>query len=557
MSGWQQHLIILPILIPLFAAVALVPMDETRRRSKVAIGVVAVLLQLAVALYWVVVADRVEGSAPAAVYLLANWDSPVAISLALDRLNALMLLLNAVLAIAALIFAAAKWDRVGVHFHVLFQLLLMGINGAFLTNDLFNLFVFFEVMLAASYGLLLHGSGRVRVKAGLHYIAVNLVASSIFLVGVALMYSASGTLNMADMAYKVATLGAADRQLFETGAAVLAVAFLIKSAIWPLNFWLPASYGAAVAPVSAIFAIMTKVGFYVLLRLWLLVFGESAGVSSSFGAAWLVGLGLITLGYAIFGMLAATNFKRFAGFSVIASAGTLLTAIPLGGSQGTAAALYYLLASTLAVAAFYLLVDLLDRIRDFSASLLAVTIESFEAEGMILPEESEVGVAIPAAMAFLALSFGLCLLVLSGLPPLSGFVGKFALLVSALGSEAGSAMQYAVWLFVILLVVAGFAATLTLTRLGIQLFWVPERHKKPRLRLAEAGPLTALIGLTVLITLAAGPVLGYLQRAADALHAPAAYIEGVLGALPKDRQATPSQHSSLLSGEHEDEGARL
>ncbi|WP_017939459.1 monovalent cation/H+ antiporter subunit D [Zestomonas thermotolerans] len=533
MSGWQQHLIVLPILVPFVAAAALVPMDETRRRSKAAIGLLSVLLQLAGALYWVVAADRVDGAAPAAVYLLADWDAPVAISLALDRLTAVMLLLNALLACAALIFAVAKWDRVGVHFHVLFQLLLMGINGAFLTNDLFNLFVFFEVMLAASYGLLLHGSGRLRVKAGLHYIAINLVASSIFLIGVALMYSASGTLNMADMARKLAGLGDADRQLFETGAAVLAVAFLIKSAVWPLNFWLPGSYGAAVAPVSAIFAIMTKVGFYVLLRLWLLVFGDAAGASGSFGAPWLVGLGLATLTYAIFGMLAATNFKRFAGFSVIASAGTLLTAIPLGGSSGTAAALYYLLASTLAVAAFYLLVDLLERIRDYSASLLAVTIESFEAQGMILPEESEVGVAIPAAMAFLALAFGLCLLVLSGLPPLAGFVGKFALLVSALGSEAGQFMQYAVWLFVVLLVVAGFAATLTLTRLGIQLFWVPERHKKPLLRLAEAGPVAALIGLVVLLTLAAGPVLGYLQRAADALHAPAAYIDGVLGAQPK------------------------
>lgn len=529
MSGWLQHFIILPILIPMLVAVMLVPMDETRRRTKVTLSVGAVLLQLAVALYAVVLADGMDGSAPAAVYLLGNWDSPVAISLVLDRLNALLLLLNATLATAALIYSAAKWDRVGVHFHVLFQLLLMGINGAFLTNDLFNLFVFFEIMLAASYGLLLHGSGTVRVRMGLHYIAINLVASSIFLIGVALMYSASGTLNMAHMASRMAELGVADRQLFETGAAVLAVAFLIKSAIWPLNFWLPGSYGAAVAPVSAIFAIMTKVGFYVLLRLWLLVFGEQAGVSSSFGANWLVVLGLLTLAYAAFGMLAASNFKKFAGFSVIASAGTLLAAIPLGGSQGTAAALYYLLASTLAVAAFYLLVDLLERIRDFGASLLAVTLESFEAQGMILPEENEVGVAIPAAMAFLGLSFAACLLVLAGLPPLSGFVGKFALMVAALTGPVSGLLGYATWVFIVLLIVAGLAATVTLMRLGIQLFWVPERHRQPRLRVIEAGPVAGLLLLTVVLTVAAGPVLGYVQRTADALHAPAAYIEGVLG----------------------------
>lgn len=542
MNGWMQHLIILPILIPLVVAAILVPMAETRRRTKIGLGLLAGLLQLALALYWLITADRMPGAAPAAVYLLGNWDAPVAISLVVDRLNALMLLLNALLALAALVFSAARWDRVGVHFHVLFQLLLMGINGAFLTNDLFNLFVFFEIMLAASYGLLLHGSGTVRVKAGLHYIAINLVASSLFLIGVALMYSAIGTLNMAHMADKMATLGTADRQLFETGAAVLAVALLIKSAVWPLNFWLPGSYGAAVAPVSAVFAIMTKVGFYVLLRLWLLIFGDEAGASQGFGAHWLMLLGLATLGYAAFGMLSAVNFKTFAGFSVIASSGTLLAALSLGGSAGTAAALYYLLGSTLTIAAFYLLVDVLERIHNPCDDQQTVTLESFEAEGMILPEDSEIGVAIPRAMAVLSLSFLLCLLVLTGLPPLSGFIGKFTLMVAVLGEEAQGLALHGGAAFIVLLIVSGLAATITLMRLGIQWFWVPDEHQPPRLRLIEAGPVAGLLLLVIGLTVAAGPVLGYLQRTAQALHAPAAYIDGVLGAEARPHASERGTH---------------
>lgn len=530
MSFWADQLILLPILLPLLFAAALVLLSGRRQQLKFAINLIGTLALLATAitLFWFT--DREVWPQGVGVYLAANWAAPFGIALVVDRLSALMLTLCAVIALAALVFSYRRWSRAGVHFHSLFQFLLAGINGSFITGDLFNLFVFFEIMLAASYGLLLHGSGTVRVKAGLHYIAINLVASSLFLIGVALMYSAIGTLNMAHMADKMATLGTAHRQLFETGAAVLAVALLIKSAVWPLNFWLPGSYGAAVAPVSAVFAIMTKVGFYVLLRLWLLIFGDEAGASQGFGAHWLMLLGLATLGYAAFGMLSAVNFKTFAGFSVIASSGTLLTALSLGGSAGTAAALYYLLGSTLAIAAFYLLVDVLERIHNPCDEQQTVTLESFEAEGMILPEDSEIGVAIPRAMAVLSLSFLLCLLVLTGLPPLSGFIGKFALMVAVLGEETQGMALYGGAAFIVLLIVSGLAATITLMRLGIQWFWVPEEQQSPRLRLIEAGPVAGLLLLVISLTIAAGPILAYLQRTAQALHAPAAYIDGVLGA---------------------------
>ena len=149
----------------------------------------------------------------------------------------------------------------------------MGLNGAFLTGDLFNLFVFFEVLLAASYGLALHGSGLTRVKGGLYYIAVNLVSSLLFLIGVSLLYGVSGTLNMADLAMRIPTVAPGDRALLEAGAGILGIAFLVKAGTWPLCFWSPPSYAPASPPVASVFALLTKLGAYIVLRLWLLLSG--------------------------------------------------------------------------------------------------------------------------------------------------------------------------------------------------------------------------------------------------------------------------------------------
>jgi multicomponent K+:H+ antiporter subunit D len=234
MNGWSHHLIIAPILIPVAAAAILLFIDERRRVTKAMVSLVSALLLLLVAF----VLFRIEAGPNAfeGVYLLGNWSAPFGIVLVLDGLSALMLLLTAIVAAAALIYSMARWHAMGAHFHSMFQLLLMGVNGAFLTGDLFNLFVFFEVMLAASYGLLLHGSGPLRVKAGLHYIAVNLAAALLFLIGVSLIYGTTGTLNMADLAARIPDIEPDRRMLMEAGAGVLGIAFLIKAGMWPLCF---------------------------------------------------------------------------------------------------------------------------------------------------------------------------------------------------------------------------------------------------------------------------------------------------------------------------------
>ncbi|WP_238160408.1 monovalent cation/H+ antiporter subunit D [Pigmentiphaga sp. H8] len=542
MLSWHDHLMIVPIVLPMLVAGFMLLLGEGRATAKAVVNVAATLALLAVAIALLRQADT--GPVRVAVYLAANWPAPFGIALALDRLSAIMLLLTAIMALGSLLYSLARWHRAGVHFHPLFQLQLMGLNGAFLTADLFNLFVFFEILLAASYGLLLHGSGPQRVKAGLHYIAVNLAGSSLFLIGVALIYGVTGTLNMADVAVRIGQVAGSDRMLMEAGAAILGVAFLIKAGAWPLNFWLPPSYAAASPPAAALFSIMTKVGVYVILRLSLLMFGDQAGESSGFVQQWILYVGLATLTFGTLGMLASQNTGRLAGFAVIISSGTLLSAVGFGRDSVTAAALFYLVSSTLALGAFFLLQELMERSRTFGADLLAVTLEAFGLDRPVDTEEdmstTDIGVAIPAAMAFLGLSFIACALVLSGLPPLSGFVAKFALLTTILNPEGltpevGSPEPVLAWVLLGLLVASGLTTVVSLTRIGIRAFWVPSGRAQPRLRVIEVFPIAAMLVLGIVLMVQAQPAMRYFTDTARALHHPDDYVRGIMSA----RQAGP------------------
>ena len=528
MSNWLDHLIIVPVLLPLLAGAATLLLEERHRRTKAVINLASTVALLVVA---VALLERVR-TEPISVYLLGNWPAPFGIVLVADHLAALMLTLTGALGLAALLFALARWHRAGLHFHALFQFMLMGLNGAFLTGDLFNLFVFFEVLLAASYGLVLHGSGTARVKAGLHYIAINLAASLLFLIGVALIYGAAGTLNMADLATRVPALAAADRPLLQAGAAILGIAFLVKAAAWPLCFWLPTTYAAASPPVAALLAITSKVGVYVILRLWLLLFGEHSGASAQLGGDWLLYLGLATLLYGAIGVLGSQDLARLGGYSVLISSGTLLAAISVADPAVTAGALFYLISSPLAVSAFFLLVGRAERARLAGANILAVTLEAFGDPDDELPiEDEEVGVAIPATMALVGLSFIGCGLLLAGLPPLSGFVAKFAILSALLGGP-GDSVSITAWLLLAALILSGLFTIIAMTRSGVRTFWAPLDRSVPRVRLIEMAPIAGLLFLCVLLTVRAGSVMGYLQTTAEALHAPQAYVQGVLSMPP-------------------------
>lgn len=520
MSGAPDHLVILPVLLPLAAGALLLLLDERRHALKAAISLATVAALLGVAIALVRLADRPAS----AVYLLGDWPAPYGIVLVADRLSALMVLLAAVLACAALTFSLARWHRAGARFHSLFMLLLAGVDGAFLTGDLFNLFVFFELLLVASYGLALHGSGAGRVRASLHYIAVNLAGSLLFLAGVGLIHGVTGTLNMADLAAAIPAVRAEDRVLLEAGAALLGTAFLVKAALWPLGFWLPGTYAAASAPVAALFSILSKVGVYAVLRLWLLLFGAQAGASAHFGGDWLLFGGMLTLAFGILGVLASQELARLAGYSLIVSSGTLLAALGADQASVTGAAIFYLVVSTLAVSALYLLAELLERTRPPGADVLAVTREAF---GEALDEGEEAGTAIPAAMAILGLSFLACALLIAGLPPLAGFIAKFALLAALLGAP-GTATPLSAWLMLGLLTLSAFAVLIAMTRAGMRIFWSSSEGNTPRVRVVEMVPVAALLLLCAGLTVQAAPAMRYMQAAAQSLHAPAAYIQGVL-----------------------------
>ena len=545
LDATMPHLVAAPILLPLLTAALMLTLEERHRRLKSVLTVISGLAGLVVALAllrWVNAPDTGSGAGSIGVYLPGNWRAPFGIVLVADRLSSMMVALTGVIALAASIYSTSRWDRAGVHFHPLLQLQLMGLNGAFLTGDLFNLFVFFEVMLAASYGLLLHGSGKLRARAGLHYIAINLAASALFLVGAALMYGVTGTLNMADLGARIAQMPEADRGLVHAAGAILAAAFLAKAGAWPLNFWLVPAYSAAVLPVSAVFTLLTKVGVYTVLRLWSLLFvGNATPVADFFGQNILIALGLATLFVAALGAIGTQRLANLAGFSVLMSAGTLLAAIGLGRPEVWAGALYYLLSSTLAAAGFFLLIDMVERWRNAGASIaahesagaapfLAEDLKPLDDVNLDDDQQALYGRAIPAGVAFLGLAFVASTLLLAGLPPLSGFIGKFAMLA---GVMQMTSVTPAAWLFLALLLVSGFFTLVALSRAGIRHFWTAPETAQPALRALEVLPVAALIGASLALSLGAGPAMQHASATAKELSAPHDYRRAVMNARQK------------------------
>lgn len=534
------HLIVAPILIPLAAAALMVALRERRRFGRALVSVLSSLACLAAAVTLLVAVDR-DGAM--GIYLPSNWPVPFGIALAVDRLSALLLVLTSFLGVASSIFATARWQRAGAHFQPMFQIQLMGIQGAFLTADLFNLFVFFEVMLAASYGLLLHGSGSARLRAGLHYLAINLVGSTLFLIGVAMLYGVTGTLNFGDMAVKIGAIPPADRGLLHAGAAILAVAFLVKAATWPLGFWLVPAYSAASPPTAATFAIMTKVGLYAILRVGSLFFLDPDGRVDRFLADTLVAGGLATIAFATLGLFASVKLARLASFAILASSGTLLAAVGFGVSALTAGALFYLAVSTTAAAALFLLVEPVERIGDpdpeldeeDEAAALPFALDKLEISADVNLDDDEralVGKVFPVTTVFVGLAFVASALMIAGLPPLSGFLAKAAMLSAVLApaSPGPAGFPTATWLFVALVIVSGLAAMLSLARAGIRELWAPGGRAAPRLRVVEGLPIALLVAAGIAAVALAGPAMRYASETAVSLHDARGYAGAVRSA---------------------------
>ncbi|EXF47039.1 putative monovalent cation/H+ antiporter subunit D [Pseudomonas sp. BAY1663] len=496
----MKHALILPILLPLFTGAALLLFHRLGKPAKRLLSLAATWALVPVALWLLLLA----GDGQLRTYALGNWQPPFGIILMLDRLSALMLLVTTVLAGFAALYACRGDDERGPNFHALYQFQLLGINGAFLTGDLFNLFVFFEILLISSYALLLHGHGPRRVRSGMHYVVLNLLGSSLFLIGVSMLYGLLGTLNMADLALRVSQVGPSEAPLVAAAGYLLLVVFSLKGAVIPLYFWLPRAYASATAPVAALFAIMTKIGLYAIVRVFTLIFGGEAGELSNLVMVWLWPLALLTLGAAVIGALAARNLQVLLAYLVVASVGTLLAGVAIGSEQSLAAALYYLIHSTLIAGALFLLADLIARQRgEYGTDLVT-------APALRQP-------LLLGAMFFVgAIS-------VAGLPPFSGFLGKLMLLRAvAPGPEA-----VALWAVVL---VGGLGMLIALSRSGSLVFWRPSEAASGLA--ADPVRVLATLGLllgSLVLVVAAQPLQAYVQATAAQLLDLAPYLDIIRG----------------------------
>ncbi|TMV12917.1 monovalent cation/H+ antiporter subunit D [Arenibacterium halophilum] len=515
----MSHWIILPIVLPALLAPFILMVIRHHLDLQRIFSVAGTVLLVAIT--GGLMAHAATGEIT--VYELGDWPAPFGIVLVLDRLSGLMIAMTAVLALMVLMYAIwSGWDNRGRHFHALFQFQLMGVLGAFLTGDAFNLFVFFEVLLIASYGLMIHGGGGRRLRAGTQYVVYNLVGSTLFLFALGTIYATTGTLNMADLAVKAAEMPADQTALLRVGAVLLLLVFCVKAAVLPLHFWLPASYANAPAPVAALFAIMTKVGAYSILRVYTLVFGPDLELTQGLIGEWLVIAALLTVVVGMVGILGSAYIGRMVAFATIGSTGTLLIAISLFTGEATAAAIYYMIHSTFAAAMMFLVADLIIERRGDTISAR--------------PPMTHGGV--------ISILFFIAAIAMAGMPPLSGFIGKLLVLNASRGADHA----VAIWAVIL---ITSLVAIIGLARAGSLVFWKahdtgtkdlpspegtpdepPEADTPSPARLPMV-PVFALAGILVALTVFAGPVMTYAEAVSGQLYTPSDYIDAVLNRSPE------------------------
>jgi len=487
----MNHLPILPILLPSLAGtLMLLPPLSNRFKARRRVTW-SVLIALMVVSAMLILSARQQTM----TYALGGWQPPFGIMLVVDRLTALLLAVTAILAFCAGIYSAGREDRQSPLFYPLFLFQVMGINGAFLTGDLFNLFVFFEILLIASYALLIHGGGKEKTKAGFHYVTVNLIGSAVFLVALGTLYGTMGSLNMTDMAAKVSLLLPEDQILVKTGGLLLLLVFSLKSALLPLHFWLPKTYAAASASVVALFAVMTKVGFYSICRVFGGIFGSNAGALADFAIPWIWPLAIATIALGSIGVYAATSLRSLTAYMVIVSVGTLLITFVIEGGQFLRVGFYYLLHSTAVTGALFLIADQIGTRRGAAA-------DRFVKAGPVTRATLLGGMFLIAAIAAV------------GLPPLSGFVGKVLILHST------DRFAEQVWVWPALLM-SSLMSMIAFSRAGSTYFWhssAKESAVDLKVRITQIAAIVILLSTTALMTVFADAILTYSQGAAGDLR---------------------------------------
>ncbi|MCK6095336.1 Na+/H+ antiporter subunit D [Micrococcus sp. EYE_162] len=497
-----------------------------RPRAQVSVTVLALFLTLVLnaallAAVW---------EAGVAVVELAGWPAPLGVVLVVDRLSALMLLVSTIITLAVLLYASAQGlisrDEGGPVsiFHPTYLILVAGVSNAFLAGDLFNLYVGFEILLTASYVLLTLGGTAQRMRAGVTYVVVSVVSSVLFLIAIAMIYAATGTVNMADLAVKLGELPSDMQMVLHV---MLLVGFAIKAAVFPLSFWLPDSYPTAPAPVTAVFAgLLTKVGVYAMIRTETLLFpGEHVN------DLLLVVAGL-TMIVGILGALAQTDIKRILSFILVSHIGYMIFGLGLATQLGLAATVFYVAHHITVQSALFLVTGLIEN-RAGTANI------------------DRLG-SLARVSPLVGLLFLIPALNLGGIPPFSGFLGKVGLLRG--GVEQGAPLAYTL---VIVSVLASLLTLLVMVRVWTRAFWrrvedvehppaqlvaayqrVLERGERPkRLSAGLVVPTAAIVALSVAFTVLAGPLYGLADRAATDMLERTPYIGAVLGEDAAERAA--------------------
>lgn len=493
-----------PVLVPLLAAIVLLLLPSHRWRTIVSSA--AALLTLALDL---AILARVAGG-EVLVSQMGSWPAPFGITLVADGLASVMLVLAGITGLLTVLFAGSSLQhaphralggllnraREAYGAQALLQFLFMGVNMSFLTGDLFNLFVSFEVLLVASYGLLLLGGELPQLREGFRYVVVNLLSSAIFVAAAGMSYGLFGTLNMADIAQRLAGHGPDPRVTAVAG--LLALAFAVKAAMFPLGFWLPNSYPVPAAAVSAFFAaLLTKVGAYALIRVFTLMFPGETGIMTV-----LLVLSGLTLLFGALGTLTRQRWRYVFSFANLASIGYLLAGAFLGSRAGLEAAIYYMVNSVLVIFALFLVASLAELIGGLR----------FRSPGHL------------GAYPWLAGGYFIAMLALSGMPPTSGFIGKFAIIASLL--EVGGSVAIGV-------AVAAVLGSLLLLYAGVEIFrrffWgeADAVHSVALPRTMSYVTAAALVLLAAL-ALFSGPVYSLTAMVAEQLGTNAAYLQAVL-----------------------------
>ncbi|WP_432459021.1 MULTISPECIES: monovalent cation/H+ antiporter subunit D [unclassified Agarivorans] len=487
-----DHLVIFPVLLPFTIGVILLFPGLNNSLAKQRLISIAANLLLVVVAICLLSKIQTQGIQ---VYALGDWSAPFGIVLVADAFSVLLVSLSAVLGLAVVLYASAGEDRNGAFFHALIMFQLMGINGAFLTGDAFNLFVFFEILLIASYSLMIHGGGKQRTQANIHYVFLNLIGSSLFLFALGTLYGTLGTLNLADMADKLSQLSANQLLITKAGALLLLAVFGLKAAMLPLHFWLPKAYANTSAPVAALFAIMTKVGIYSIWRIHGVMFGNQAGELANIALPWLWPIALSTIAIGAIAVLASQSLRVLSSNLVILSVGTLLVTIALNSVQASTAGIYYLLHSTLAGAAMFLLAGLIQQQRGKA--------EDRFVSARAMPQSAKLG-----------LIFVLLAIALIGMPPLSGFVGKALIL------QAASSTNQMLWVWPLMLI-AGLVTLIALSRAGTSLFWRTNGENSTALpgHPLQYLAIALLVGLLPLMVIFGSAVTDYTKLAAEQLNA--------------------------------------